>query len=81
MDKQASAFDPIATAQVEELIDELRTNFAVVIVAHSIQQAARVGQRAACFHSAEVQEYTDTGKVFTKPDNETAPQYLKGRVG
>jgi len=81
MDEPASALDPIATAQIEELIDELRKNFAVVIVTHSMQQAARVSQKTAYFHLGEVLEYTDTGKMFTNPDNEKAQQSITGRFG
>ena len=81
MDEPCSALDPIATAQVEELIDELRENYAVVIVTHSMQQAARVSQKTAYFHLGEVLEYADTGKMFTNPDNEKAQQYITGRFG
>ena len=81
MDEPCSALDPIATAQVEELIDELRESFAVVIVTHSMQQAARVSQKTAYFHLGEVLEYTDTSKMFTNPDNEKAQQYITGRFG
>jgi len=81
MDEPCSALDPIATAQVEDLIHELRQNYAVVIVTHSMQQAARVSQKTAYFHLGEVLEYTDTGKMFTNPDNDKAQQYITGRFG
>jgi phosphate transport system ATP-binding protein len=81
MDEPASALDPIATAQIEELIDELRENYAVVIVTHSMQQAARVSQKTAFFHLGEVLEYGETGKIFTNPDHEKTQQYITGRFG
>ena len=67
MDEPCSALDPIATAQVEELIDELRSQFSVVIVTHSMQQAARVSQRTAFFHLGNLVEYGETGQIFTNP--------------
>ncbi|MGF1503469.1 MAG: phosphate ABC transporter ATP-binding protein PstB [Paracoccaceae bacterium] len=81
MDEPCSALDPIATAQVEELIDELRENYAVVIVTHSMQQAARVSQKTAFFHLGEVLEYDETSKIFTNPDHEKTQQYITGRFG
>ena len=81
MDEPCSALDPIATAQVEELIDELRETFCVVIVTHSMQQAARVSQRTAFFHLGEVLEYDETSKIFTNPDHEKTQQYITGRFG
>ena len=81
MDEPCSALDPIATAQVEELIDELRESYSVVIVTHSMQQAARVSQKTAFFHLGEVLEYGDTGKIFTNPDHEKTQQYITGRFG
>ncbi|MEM9045954.1 MAG: phosphate ABC transporter ATP-binding protein PstB [Pseudomonadota bacterium] len=81
MDEPCSALDPIATAQVEELIDELREGYSVVIVTHSMQQAARVSQKTAFFHLGEVLEYGETSKIFTNPDHEKTQQYITGRFG
>lgn len=81
MDEPCSALDPIATAQVEELIDELRQNFSVVIVTHSMQQAARVSQRTAFFHLGNLVEYGDTNKIFTTPEDPRTESYITGRIG
>jgi len=81
MDEPCSALDPIATAQVEELIDELRQSYSVVIVTHSMQQAARVSQKTAFFHLGLMLEYDDTGKIFTSPSHEKTQQYITGRFG
>ncbi|MEL6479905.1 MAG: phosphate ABC transporter ATP-binding protein PstB [Pseudomonadota bacterium] len=81
MDEPCSALDPIATAQVEELIDELRQSYSVVIVTHSMQQAARVSQKTAFFHLGLMLEYDDTGKIFTAPSHEKTQQYITGRFG
>jgi phosphate transport system ATP-binding protein len=81
MDEPCSALDPIATAQVEELIDELRGNFAVVIVTHSMQQAARVSQRTAFFHLGNLVEYGETGQIFTNPKDPRTESYITGRIG
>jgi len=81
MDEPCSALDPIATAQIEELIDELRATYSVVIVTHSMQQAARVSQKTAFFHLGEVLEYGETSKIFTNPDHEKTQQYITGRFG
>ena len=81
MDEPCSALDPIATAQIEELIDELRQNYSVVIVTHSMQQAARVSQKTAFFHLGLLLEYDDTSKIFTNPDHEKTQQYITGRFG
>ena len=67
MDEPCSALDPIATARIEELIDELRGRYAIVIVTHSMQQAARVSQRTAFFHLGTMVEYGDTSDIFTNP--------------
>ncbi|MEM9146840.1 MAG: phosphate ABC transporter ATP-binding protein PstB [Pseudomonadota bacterium] len=80
MDEPCSALDPIATAQVEELIHELRANYAVVIVTHSMQQAAHVSQKTAFFYLGEIMEYTDTGKLFTNPEHELTQQYITVRT-
>ena len=81
MDEPCSALDPIATAQVEELIDELRQNFSVVIVTHSMQQAARVSQRTAFFHLGNLVEYGETDQIFTNPVDPRTESYISGRIG
>jgi len=81
MDEPCSALDPIATAQVEELIDDLRSQFAVVIVTHSMQQAARVSQRTAFFHLGNLVEYGETGQIFTNPKDPRTESYISGRIG
>ena len=81
MDEPCSALDPIATAQVEELIDELRADYSVVIVTHSMQQAARVSQRTAFFHLGNLVEYGETGAVFTQPKDPRTESYITGRIG
>lgn len=81
MDEPCSALDPIATAKVEELIHELRTNFTIVIVTHSMQQAARVSQRTAMFHLGNLVEENDTDKIFTNPDEQRTQDYIMGRFG
>ncbi|PZQ97641.1 MAG: phosphate ABC transporter ATP-binding protein [Cereibacter sphaeroides] len=81
MDEPCSALDPIATAQVEELIDELRSQFSVVIVTHSMQQAARVSQRTAFFHLGHLVEYGETGQIFTNPQDPRTESYITGRIG
>ena len=81
MDEPCSALDPIATAQVEELIDELRQSFSVVIVTHSMQQAARVSQKTAFFHLGNLVEYGETDKIFTNPEDSRTESYISGRIG
>ncbi|WP_408635485.1 phosphate ABC transporter ATP-binding protein PstB [Pontibaca salina] len=81
MDEPCSALDPIATAQIEELIDELRARFCVVIVTHSMQQAARVSQRTAFFHLGSLVEYGETGDIFTNPADPRTESYITGRIG
>ena len=81
MDEPCSALDPIATAQVEELIDELRQNFSVVIVTHSMQQAARVSQKTAFFHLGSLVEFGETGQIFTNPEDPRTESYITGRIG
>ena len=81
MDEPCSALDPIATAQIEELIDELRQSYAVVIVTHSMQQAARVSQKTAFFHLGLLLEFGETTKIFTNPDHEKTQHYITGRFG
>ncbi len=81
MDEPCSALDPIATAKVEELIDELRQNYTIVIVTHSMQQAARVSQRTAMFHLGDLVEDGDTDKIFTNPEDRRTQDYITGRFG
>jgi phosphate transport system ATP-binding protein len=81
MDEPCSALDPIATAQIEELIDELRQNFSVVIVTHSMQQAARVSQKTAFFHLGNLVEFGDTDQIFTNPSDPRTESYITGRIG
>lgn len=81
MDEPCSALDPIATAQVEELIDELRRDYSVVIVTHSMQQAARVSQKTAFFHLGHLVEFNDTEQIFTNPTDSRTEAYITGRIG
>jgi len=81
MDEPCSALDPIATARIEELIDELRENFTIVIVTHSMQQAARVSQRTAFFHLGNLVEWGETEEIFTTPRDERTQGYITGRFG
>ncbi|MFD2235502.1 phosphate ABC transporter ATP-binding protein PstB [Phaeospirillum tilakii] len=81
MDEPCSALDPIATAKVEELIDELRDNYTIVIVTHSMQQAARVSQRTAFFHLGKLIEVGDTEQIFTNPQQPLTQGYITGRFG
>lgn len=81
MDEPCSALDPIATAKVEELIDELKDNYTIVIVTHSMQQAARVSQRTAMFHLGLLVEENDTNTMFTTPSDPKTQDYITGRYG
>lgn len=81
MDEPCSALDPIATAKIEELMDELRENFTIVIVTHSMQQAARVSQRTAFFHLGHLVEQGPTEKIFTTPEDRRTQDYITGRFG
>jgi phosphate transport system ATP-binding protein len=81
MDEPCSALDPIATARIEELIDELRESFTIIIVTHSMQQAARVSQRTAFFHLGKMVEVGETEKIFTNPTDERTQHYITGRIG
>ena len=81
MDEPCSALDPIATARIEELIDELRENFTIVIVTHSMQQAARVSQRTAFFHLGDLVEVGETEAIFTNPVDSRTQGYITGRFG
>jgi phosphate transport system ATP-binding protein len=81
MDEPCSALDPIATAKVEELIDELRENYSIAIVTHSMQQAARVSQRTAYFHLGNLVEVGETTQIFTNPRHKLTEDYITGRFG
>ena len=81
MDEPCSALDPIATARIEELIHELRQRYAIVIVTHSMQQAARVSQRTAFFHLGTMVEYGETEQLFTNPRESRTQDYITGRYG
>ena len=81
MDEPCSALDPIATARIEELIDELRGRYAIVIVTHNMQQAARVSQKTAFFHLGTLVEYDDTSAIFTNPKATRTKDYITGRYG
>ncbi len=81
MDEPASALDPIATAIIEELIDELRTNYTIVIVTHSMQQAARVSQRTAFFHLGKLIEEGKTEDIFSNPRHKQTEDYITGKIG
>lgn len=81
MDEPCSALDPIATAKIEELIDELRQEFSIAIVTHSMQQAARVSQRTAYFHLGDLIEVGETKQIFTNPRHQLTEDYITGRFG
>jgi phosphate transport system ATP-binding protein len=81
MDEPCSALDPIATAKIEELIHELRGRYAIAIVTHNMQQAARVSQRTAFFHLGELIEYGKTKEIFTNPREQRTQDYITGRYG
>jgi phosphate transport system ATP-binding protein len=81
MDEPCSALDPIATAKIEGLIDELRENYTIVIVTHSMQQAARVSQRTAFFHLGRLVEEGPTEQIFTAPQDKRTQDYITGRFG
>jgi phosphate transport system ATP-binding protein len=81
MDEPCSALDPIATARIEDLIDELSQDYAIVIVTHSMQQAARVSRRVAYFHLGHLVEVDETDKIFTNPQHKLTEDYITGRIG
>ncbi len=81
MDEPCSALDPIATARIEDLMDELREKYAIAIVTHSMQQAARVSQRTAYFHLGSLVEVGPTDKIFTNPSHKLTEDYVTGRFG
>jgi phosphate transport system ATP-binding protein len=81
MDEPCSALDPIATAKIEELMDELRSEYTIVIVTHSMQQAARVSQRTAFFHLGDLVEEGTTAAIFNNPKEKRTQDYITGRFG
>ena len=81
MDEPCSALDPIATAVIEELINELKENYTIVIVTHSMQQAARISDKTAYFHLGEMIEFGITSNIFTNPNHEMTEAYISGRIG
>jgi phosphate transport system ATP-binding protein len=81
MDEPCSALDPIATARIEELIDDLRANYCIVIVTHSMAQAARVSQKTAFFHMGRLVETGPTEMIFTNPKDQRTQDYITGRFG
>lgn len=81
MDEPASALDPISTATLEELIDDLKENYTVIIVTHNMEQAARVSDFTGLFWLGELIEFSITEKIFTRPENETTENYITGRIG
>lgn len=81
MDEPCSALDPIATAKIEELIDELKEHFTIIIVTHSMQQAARVSEKTCFFHMGKVVETGATSKIFTSPEHKQTQDYITGRYG
>jgi phosphate transport system ATP-binding protein len=81
MDEPCSALDPIATAVIEELIDRLRKEYTIIIVTHSMQQAARISQRTAFFHMGKLIEFGNTKTIFTNPREEQTQNYITGRIG
>jgi phosphate transport system ATP-binding protein len=81
MDEPTSALDPISTAKIEQLIDQLKSEFTIVIVTHNMQQAGRVSTRTAFFHMGELVEYDNTKNIFTNPAKERTQKYVTGRFG
>jgi phosphate transport system ATP-binding protein len=81
MDEPCSALDPIATAKIEELIDELKNKYTIVVVTHNMHQAARISQRTAFFHLGKLIEFDQTDKIFTSPSKQKTNDYITGRYG
>ena len=81
MDEPTASLDPISTAKIEELIQELKKNYTIIIVTHNMQQAARVADNTAFFMLGELVEYGETSKIFTKPDKKITEDYITGRFG
>jgi phosphate transport system ATP-binding protein len=81
MDEPCSALDPIATAKIEELINELKEKYTIVIVTHSMQQAARISDKTAYFHLGELVEFGETSTIFTNPKESMTEAYISGKIG
>jgi phosphate transport system ATP-binding protein len=81
MDEPTSALDPISTLKVEELVQELKSNFSIIIVTHNMQQAARISNKTAFFLNGEVVEYSETNKIFSMPKDKRTEDYITGRFG
>ena len=81
MDEPCSALDPIATARVEELMQELKKNYTIIVVTHNMQQAARVSQKTAFFHLGHLIEFGNTEEIFTSPNEIKTQDYITGRFG
>ena len=81
MDEPCSALDPVATARIEDLINDLRSRYTIVIITHNLQQAARISQRTAFFHLGELLEAGDTSEVFLRPKNRRCQDFITGRYG
>ena len=81
MDEPTSAIDPVGTLKIEDLIEELKTKFTIVIVTHNMQQAARVSDNTAFFYKGEIVEYNQTEKIFTSPEKQKTEDYITGRFG
>jgi phosphate transport system ATP-binding protein len=81
MDEPCSALDPIATARIEDLIDQLREDYTIVVVTHNMQQAARISQWTAFLLMGELVEFGDTDQVFTKPRDSRTEDYITGKFG
>jgi phosphate transport system ATP-binding protein len=81
MDEPTSALDPISTLKIEELVQELKKDFSIIIVTHNMQQAARISDRTAFFLNGEVIEYSDTNTIFSNPNDKRTEDYITGRFG
>jgi len=81
MDEPTSAIDPVGTLKIEDLIEELKSNFTIVIVTHNMQQAARVSDNTAFFYKGRIVEYNHTEKIFTSPEEQRTEDYITGRFG
>ena len=81
MDEPTSALDPISTLKVEELVQELKKDYSIIIVTHNMQQAARISDKTAFFLNGEVVEYDDTNKIFSNPKDQRTEDYVSGRFG
>jgi phosphate transport system ATP-binding protein len=81
MDEPASAIDPVGTAKIEDLIEQLKSRYTIVIVTHNMQQAARVSDFTAFFYNGEVVEFGKTMDIFTRPKNKQTEDYITGRFG